>query len=90
MLWTRWTDNPDVVPHAIRALVQIGGEDVREALLELPDFSEEESIRKAAIEGLAEFDDEEVRTTLQAIADNEEESEPIREAARDALAAVDK
>ncbi|WP_436932369.1 HEAT repeat domain-containing protein [Halosimplex halobium] len=88
LLWTRWTDNPDVVPHAIRALVQIGGEDVREALLELPDFSEKESIRKAAIEGLAEFDDEEVRTTLQTIADNEDESESIHEAACDALTAL--
>jgi len=90
LLWTRWTDNPDVVPHAIRALVQIGGDDVREALLDLPDFSEKEAIRKAAVEGLAEFDDEEVRTTLKAIADDGDESEAIREASRDALAALDK
>ncbi|WP_415380442.1 hypothetical protein [Halosimplex sp. TS25] len=48
--------------------------DVRNALFEPLGFSKEESIRKAVIEGLADFDDEAVRSTLKQIADDGAES----------------
>jgi hypothetical protein len=85
LLQTRWRDQVAVVPNAVQALVQLGGDDVRNGLLELLDFSDKEPIRKAAVEGLAEFDGDEVREALETIRDDPDESEQIRDAASDSL-----
>jgi hypothetical protein len=86
---TRWTEYTDVVPHSVRALVELGGDDVRRGLLELLDFSEEEPIRKAAVEGLATFDDEDVRNALREIEADADEYESPRRTARDSLQRLD-
>jgi hypothetical protein len=82
---TRWTEDTDVVPHSVRALVRLGDDDVRNGLFELLDFSDKEPIRKAAVEGLAEFDESDVHETLEAIREDPAESEDVREAAQRSL-----
>jgi len=86
LLQTRWKDQAEVVPHAFETLVELGGEDVRDALLETIGFTRHESIRVAAVECLSAFDDNEVRQRLQEVAADEEKSEEVRQAARESLA----
>jgi HEAT repeat protein len=89
LLETRWKDQPDVVPHAIQAVLELNGEDTRDALLDMLWYSDEQRIRTAAVEALANYDDDEVREKLQALRDNPDENEAVREAASESLEKLD-
>jgi hypothetical protein len=86
LLQTRWKDQAEVMPHVFEALVELGGDDVRDTLLDTIGFTNKEPIRVAAVECLSAFDDAEVRQRLQEVAEDEEKSEEVRQAARESLA----
>jgi len=86
LLQTRWKDQAEVMPHVFEALVELGGDDVRDTLLDTIGFTNKEPIRVAAVECLSAFDDGEVRQRLQEVAEDEEKSAEVRQAARDSLA----
>lgn len=88
LLQTQWKDQAEVVPNAIEALVQLGGDDVRDALVEILDFSNKARIREAAAEGLASFEGLEVREALQETRDDPEEEDRVRQAARNTLQSI--
>lgn len=87
LLGRRWTDDPRVVPIALRAAAQIGGEDVREALLETLDFSEQPEIRRTAVTLLADHPDQETRDALRAVVEADDE---VRETAREVLSTMER
>ncbi|WP_256392928.1 HEAT repeat domain-containing protein [Natronoarchaeum rubrum] len=80
----RWADDPEIVPLALGAAAQSGGADVRDALLDTLEFSNEPRIRETAVNELATYIDDDVADTLAIIAE-EDDTERVRAAARRVL-----